>query len=279
MGSKKTNIDFDDIIFEHRNKEYGAYPIRKGYRKRFGMSLIIASVLVFAIVWLCGRRTKEFLPVPPKQVKVVDVAIKDYRIPAPPQKKIIPKPSPQPNNKEAVNSHAEKANTVLTINNTTTKNGELIIQSVPPSNVASIEVDAPELDVKPVIKQDNTPKENNPLAHIEDLTKESASTKVQTLPHYKGGDSAWYQYLKHNLNINQILRNGAMPSVYTAVIAFIVHADSTTSDFRIVKDAGYGTGAEALRVIEKSGKWVPGTKNNKPTTFAQLQTVVFKINN
>lgn len=278
MGIRRKNIDLNDVVFENRNREYGAYPIRKGYTKRFWRSFLFAVLIVLATTFLLDKSTKEFLPPPPKLVKTIDVHIKDYKIPKP-QEAVRTKDIASPKSKEDIKVKATKATTIPILKNIETiKNNEIVIAPKEPTNINSITVDGPVLDIKPLLKQEET-KTESPLAHVENISEEKASTKVQTLPHYIGGDSAWYQYLRKNLNIQFVLRNGAMPSLYTAVVAFVVHPDSTTSDFKVVKDAGYGTGAEALRIVQKSGKWVPGTKNNKPVKFAQLQTIVFKINN
>lgn len=276
MGYKKENIDLDDIVFEKRNREYGAYPIRKGYTKRFWMSFSIASFLIIITFLLVGGVfEKNYLP--PPQPKVIDIHIKEYSQPKPlSEKKYIT--TIKTNKELKVNtSKAEKSPVVK--NNATIKNGQLLIHPVPENNISSDAINGPDLDVKPAIQPNISPTIVS-KSHFEDIeTKDSSSTKVTLLPHYLGGDSAWYQYLRNNININNVLKKGAMPSVYTAVIAFVVHTDSTISDFKIVKEPGYGMGNEALRIVQKSGKWVPGRKKNIPVKFAQLQTIVFKIKN
>ena len=280
MRSKKENIDWDDIVFENRNKEYGAYPIRKGYKKRFVWSLVIAILLVFCVVLFLSHAQKEYLPPPPALVKTTDVHIKEFQMPKFPMmhRQLPPKPKPRP--KETIRSKAERADALPVVTSNTRKvDQNLLINPITSANKAVENVDGPELDLKPFVQPELKEKTELPTAHVEDITDKKASTKVQSLPHYPSGDSAWYQYLRKNLNVNMVLRNGAMPSVYTAVVAFIVKPDSTLSDCRIIKDPGYGAGAEALRVIQKSGKWIPGTKNGKPVNFVQLQTVIFKVNN
>ncbi|MFT4204927.1 MAG: energy transducer TonB [Chitinophagaceae bacterium] len=276
MQSDKENMDWDDIVFEHRNKEYGAYLIRKGYRKRFAWSLVIAVVFVSLLAIVLDMGKADFIPPPPPKQKNINVHIREFQMPRMPKDRKEPTPSKQ---KETVKSKASKIEHEPTItDNVQKENNRVTVRPVVSDNLAIDDVDAPDIDVKPFVKPEKQEKKELPMAPVEDITEKVASTKVQSLPHYPGGDSAWYQYLRKNLNINTVLRNRAMPSAYTAIVAFIVHPDSTTSDFRIVKDPGFGTGAEALRVIRQSGKWIPGMKDGKPVTFAQLQTVVFKVN-
>ncbi|WP_447640006.1 MULTISPECIES: energy transducer TonB [Chitinophagaceae] len=277
MKKRKQNIDFDDIVFENRNKDYGAYPLRKGYKRRFGWSLAAAVVFILLLTFLLNKSNRAFLPAPPKLVKTTNVDIRQYQMPKPPEvkpKKIKPKRDVE----EELRSQASKVENIPRIM-TNRNRHTLTMHPVPLSPVTVDPIEGARLDVQPILKLDTIPKNDAVLAHIEDVTKKMASTKVQSLPHYPGGDSAWYQYLRRNININAVVRNKALPAVYTAVVAFVVHPDSTLSGFRIVQDPGYGTGAEALRVVQRSGKWIPGTKNNKPVSFVQLQTIVFKINN
>ncbi|PZP44994.1 MAG: hypothetical protein DI598_13880 [Pseudopedobacter saltans] len=274
MPKRKQHIDFDDIVFERRNKDYGAYSIRKGYRRRFWWSLWISIAFIVILAFSLNGFDRDFLPPPPKPIKTIDVHIDEFRIPKPPIDK------ERTETKEEIKAKTTKSKTAPTITtqHTKVKDGNLFIKPNENANIGIDDVTGPNLELtaklKPVEKKEEI------LIEPEEIdTKESASTKVNQLPHYLGGDSAWYQYLRANINVSSILRNGAMPSVYTAVIAFVVHPDSSISDFKIVTDPGFGTGAEALRIIKKSGKWVPGKRNNKPVKFAQLQAVVFRIKN
>ena len=46
-------------------------------------------------------------------------------------------------------------------------------------------------------------------------------------------------------------------------IAFTVEIDGTLADIRSLKDPGFGTGAEAVKVLQKSPNWIPGRKDGK----------------
>ena len=47
-------------------------------------------------------------------------------------------------------------------------------------------------------------------------------------------------------------------------LIFTIEKDGSLSEFRILRDMGYGTGEEAIRVIKLSPHWIPGTVDNKP---------------
>lgn len=46
-------------------------------------------------------------------------------------------------------------------------------------------------------------------------------------------------------------------------VSFIVEIDGTLTNIRTLKDPGFGTGAEAEKVMQQSPKWIPGRKEGK----------------
>ncbi|HTG67178.1 MAG TPA: energy transducer TonB, partial [Flavobacterium sp.] len=47
-------------------------------------------------------------------------------------------------------------------------------------------------------------------------------------------------------------------------VSFVVEKDGSLTDIKVLRDIGYGTGKEAIRVLQKSPKWNPGIQNGKP---------------
>ena len=81
---------------------------------------------------------------------------------------------------------------------------------------------------------------------------------VDSKPEYPGGIKALNQFFTTNYKMPDMdTYNGKV------IINFIVEIDGTLSDFLVLKDIGYGTGAEATRVFQKSPKWMPGILDGK----------------
>ncbi|WP_235831720.1 energy transducer TonB [Flavobacterium rhamnosiphilum] len=81
-------------------------------------------------------------------------------------------------------------------------------------------------------------------------------------PKYPGGMEKFYKFVGKNFNIpEEVEKNKIKGKVY---LTFIVEMDGTLSDIKIIKDMGYGTGDEAVRVLKLSPKWIPAKINNKP---------------
>ncbi|PWA06407.1 energy transducer TonB [Flavobacterium psychrotolerans] len=78
-------------------------------------------------------------------------------------------------------------------------------------------------------------------------------------PEFSSGLTKFYQFINENYRTPSV--EGLKGKV---IVSFIVDIDGSLTDFVIVKDLGYGTGKEAIRVLKKCPKWSPGTQNGIP---------------
>ncbi|WP_300597336.1 energy transducer TonB [Niabella sp.] len=85
-------------------------------------------------------------------------------------------------------------------------------------------------------------------------------TKVEKEAQYPGD---WGRYLTTNLREEVPVENGASPGNYQVIVQFVVDVQGNVSDVKVIKDPGFGMGAEAVRVIKKSGKWKPAIQNGR----------------
>lgn len=78
--------------------------------------------------------------------------------------------------------------------------------------------------------------------------------KVDYPPSYPGGIDNFYVFFEKNF------KKPDVPQLLGKIfISFIVETDGTLSDIKTLKDVGFGTGDEAVRVMQLSPKWIPGT--------------------
>ena len=61
------------------------------------------------------------------------------------------------------------------------------------------------------------------------------------------------------------------------LISFVVETDGSLSDVKVVRDLGFGTKEEALRLMSKSPKWSPGIQDGKPVRVAYNLPIRLKI--
>ncbi|HEY1869460.1 MAG TPA: energy transducer TonB, partial [Chitinophagaceae bacterium] len=91
-ANKILNADFLDILFDGRNKEYGAYELRKSYNGRMVRSVII-MLSVCVLIFIGSKVAKAISDRSPKQMVVQDVQLEDIKTP---EKKNEPPPPPPP---------------------------------------------------------------------------------------------------------------------------------------------------------------------------------------
>lgn len=77
-------------------------------------------------------------------------------------------------------------------------------------------------------------------------------------PGFHGGRDEFFKFIAKNYQTPDVKKlNG---KVY---VTFIIEKDGSLTDIKVIKDIGYGTGEEAIRVLELSPKWLPGEQNGQ----------------
>jgi periplasmic protein TonB len=102
-------------------------------------------------------------------------------------------------------------------------------------------------------------------------------TKVDVAATFTGGDSAWLNFLKKNINASVAADNGAHTGSYKVTVRFIVSKDSSLSDVYCENDPGYGTCQEAIRLIKMTRKWIPASINGRNVNAYYQQPITFIV--
>lgn len=81
---------------------------------------------------------------------------------------------------------------------------------------------------------------------------------IDVQPDFPGGIENFYNFFDKNFKKPEV------PDLIGKIfLAFVVETDGTLTDIRTLKDAGFGTGAEAEKVLQQSPKWIPGRKGGQ----------------
>lgn len=101
------------------------------------------------------------------------------------------------------------------------------------------------------------------LPVTQDTTRQGVLFKaIEVQPTPPGGMQAFMQYIAHNYKYPEEAVKAKV--VGRVIVTFVVEKDGSLSDVKVVRDLGYGTGEEAVRVLASSPKWKPGVQNGKP---------------
>lgn len=97
------------------------------------------------------------------------------------------------------------------------------------------------------------------------------------MPSYPGGMAAFQAYIKKELKYpSYALKNKIQGTVK---VSFVVNTDGTISEIEVLKGADVDLGAEAVRLIKASGKWVPGKELGEITSIRQVVPIKFSLDN
>ncbi len=101
------------------------------------------------------------------------------------------------------------------------------------------------------------------IVSAQDTTKVSDNTVysaagIEVKPEFPGGKDEFYKFIFKNYQLPKAEKFAG--KVY---VTFIIEIDGSLTDIKVLRDIGYGTGKEAIRVLELSPKWMPAEQNGK----------------
>lgn len=83
---------------------------------------------------------------------------------------------------------------------------------------------------------------------------------IDIAPEFPGGINEFYKYIAKNYIIPKEKPVSTKGKVYAT---FIIEKDGALNDVKILRDIGFGTGQETIRVLKLCPKWIPGKLKNK----------------
>jgi protein TonB len=120
------------------------------------------------------------------------------------------------------------------------------------------------------------------LVKFTDMAAENKKRKTEDTTHskeseYPGGMEQWSSYLANNLDYPERARKKDVQGKVR--ICFMVNTEGEIKDLFIEKSVEYSLDQESLRLIKKSGKWVPGEKDGFPVTTYKIQGIKYELKN
>ncbi len=269
-----------DIVFDGKNKEYGAYQLRATSVKRHTKALlsvviVLALILTAIILVITGvfKSADEDINAKNEQEEVI-MAPED--IPEEEEQMEIPEQKPEEVQAEEEVA-ATQAVTEVKIVETVDKDREVKDQEQVLENTAQLGADDHKgvedvnrdrvvkevVEEKPVEK----PKEEGPLS----------VAMVEQKPSFPGGESAMYKWLQDNIIYPAAASEEGVQGKVT--VQFIVEKDGSITHVQVVRGKHPALDAEAARVIRKMPRWTPGRNNGQPVRVTYHLPVQFKLAN
>ena len=269
--NKILSADFLDILFEGKNKEYGAYELRKTYNKRITLALIITAVIALLIFVgsvvaknIQDNNSTKLLEV--KDLSLEQVQKEDKPPPPPPPPLKLPPPPP-----------------IQTIQFTPpkiVKDEEVVKPPVENARIEEAKVDVKTVEgtkdvgivAPPVEEKSQVIEAPKVVAEEED----KVFTKVEIEASFPGGDAGWSRYVKKEIesHIDELTEAGQSGQCR---VRFIVSKDGTVSDVVALTMKGSKLAEIAENAIRKGPKWTPAQQNGRHVNAYREQPVTFTI--
>ncbi len=260
------SLSFDDIIFENRNKSYGAYDLRNGYANRMlaalgaGMSVLLLGTLFF----INRENTSEEMPV---VVRGEGLLVRTIEIP-------IEKPVETVKPNEArPQKQVQHTATVKYISNIKiekeVKEEMVAVEDIAGKNIGDKDQEGEKADgtVGP---------EPEPVAdgNGTGLSAPAAPdfSAIEKAPEFPGGAAALRKFLARNLVSPGNLEEGEMKTVR---VRFRVEKDGSVSSLEILSTAGDDFDDEVVRVCRRMPKWIPALQNGTNVPVSYILPVTF----
>lgn len=270
-ANKILGADILDIIFDGKNKEYGAYQLRKSYKKTLTKALIItglALLLVLLGTVFAGIIEKNSN----KPLNVLDTQMAEVKNDEPPPP---PPPPPPPTPPPPPEINQVKFTPPKIVKDEEVKPDEKI-EEIKEEQVISTKT--VESDNKTQIVQAPVEDKGTQVVEVKkDDDENKVFTKVEVEAEFPGGQAAWSNYLQKNLNASIPVDNGASGGKYTVIVKFIVSRDGSLSDVQCENDPGFGMCQEAVRVIKKTKNWTPAIQNGRNVNAYRRQPITFVV--
>ena len=277
-ANKILGADLIDLIFEGRNKSYGAYELRTGYNKRLRNSLLL-TVAIGLLILLLSFISSLDLGEKKGQVQIKEVQLEEIKQEEQPE----PPPPPPPKPPEPPKVEMAKFTPPKVVKDEEVKEDEK------PPEVEKLE------DTKiGTVNQEGQKDEGIVAPPVESTVVEApvqedydkVFQKVEIDAEFPGGTNGWTRYVTREIerNIDELQDDGRSGTV---VVLFIVDKEGAVSEVRALPCSEAGVGnclppnsklAEiAVNAIKKGPKWKPAVQNGRNVKAYRRQPVTFQL--
>lgn len=271
------STEWCDIIFEGKNKEYGAFALRQSSWKRhliaFGL-IVLFMVFVAALPAIistvqAATKDKNTGIDETRIIDVIDDRIKEKeeilepKMPEPPKfaemKKFVPPTittddqASDPTEMTTMDEVTKSTGFIGAFNVEGTKDPEGVFK-----NVAT-----------DIMGGDDGKGKGEPTIY-------NVGT-IQVNPQFPGGEAEMYAFIKKNLNYPTV--DQEMGNHGRVALKFVVSKTGEITNIQLVKGVSPGCDKEAMRVLKSMPKWIPGRQNGEPVNVYFIIPIVFRLGN
>lgn len=265
-----TSLEWCELIFKDRNKNYGAYKMRRDLGRRQTASLVIVTVVAFAGFTL-PRLVK--MAMPEQKEEMVEVtqlsALEEPEVKEETLKKVEPIAPPPPALKSTIKFTAP----VIKKDEEVHDDDELKSQDELTETKVQISI----VDVK-----GNDELNGKDIADLQEVITQAPEAQeeepymmVEQMPQFPGGPAELLKYIAKNLKYPVIAQeNGIQGKV---ILRFVVNAQGHVENVKVLRSLDPYCDKEAIRVVKSLPQWIPGKQNGRNVPVYYTCPIVFKL--
>ena len=280
-----TSKEWRDLVFADKNKEFGAYQLRKQSDKRHNMAVLytlIGLVVVFFLILAYSRYSdykaeQDAIALQEQREKMAAAELL--------QQEEEPEPEPEPEEQKFEQPEIEVPEEVLATVQVTqiaivdadkVKNEVMDMEEQKEDNTARGVVNqegSDDADKFKAVQEQVVVKEPEPEKPVE----EEIFVAVEQQAEFPGGMAALMKWLGNNIRYPEAAQQNDIQG--KVIVKFVVEKDGSIGAATILKGVDKDLDREALRVVKKMPKWQPGKNNGVAVRSYFNLPVTFKLQN
>jgi protein TonB len=253
---KITAPAFDDIVFENRNREYGAYKLRTRYNRNVIISLLIGIIIVGTAVIMPYLNAKAAENKAKRAERQVEIKMENLDTPA---DQVAPPPPPPPPPQDVV----QQARYVPPV----------VVDSIKPEeNVQLMTADQAQVEVRD--------EEVVEVVEVkQEVQEEEAEAEpfvvVEEMPLFPGGDVALLQYIAEHTQYPEVAKENNIQG--KVIVRFCVTSRGGVDKVSVLKGVDPELDKEAMRVVQTLPAFKPGKQGGKPVPVWYMVPINFTL--
>lgn len=257
MAKEKVNAPaFDDIVFKVRNKEYGAYSLRKKYNRTVLVALLVGIIILSTAIITPYINAKAIGNRNAKAELQVEIKLENLDAP----ENVAPPPPPPPPPADVI----QQAKYVPPV----------VVDSIKPEETSQL-MTADEANVE--VKNEEVVEV---VAEVKEEVQEAEPEEVpfvvvEEMPMYPGGDVELLKYIGEHTNYPEVAKENNIQG--RVIVRFCVTAKGGVSQVSILKGVDPELDAEAIRVVNTLPAFKPGKQGGKPVPVWYMVPITFTL--
>jgi protein TonB len=247
---------FDDIVFVDRNKEYGAYKLRKRYNRVVLVSLVVGIIILATAIITPYLNAKALENRQKRAERQVEIKMENLDTP----NEVAPPPPPPPPPPADVVQQQKYVPPV-------------VVDSIKPEEVKQFmtadqaQVEVKNEEVVEVVEVKQEVQEEDPEA--------TPFVVVEEMPMFPGGDPELLKYIAEHTNYPEVAKENNIQG--KVIIRFCVTSKGGVSQVTVLKGVDPELDAEAIRVVNTLPAFKPGKQGGKPVPVWYMVPITFTL--